>query len=130
MKTFLGELGISEDAYHFSDGSGLARLDLVTPASVVRLLRTMYDSPLRTDWMELLPVAGRDGTLQSRFANTDAANRIHAKTGTLTHVSALSGYAERHDGTWVAFSILVNNHNGQTAEVRGMIDRICNLIVE
>ncbi|MBZ5575346.1 MAG: D-alanyl-D-alanine carboxypeptidase/D-alanyl-D-alanine-endopeptidase [Acidobacteriia bacterium] len=130
MKTFLGEVGIEEDAYHFNDGSGLARRDLVTPAAILGLLRFMYSSPQREDWIGLLPVGGRDGTLDTRFSTGPAAGRIHAKTGTLAHVSALSGYAERRNGRWVAFSILVNNYSGPAADVRGVMDRICALIVE
>jgi len=130
LKAFLNETGIGAEAYHFSDGSGLARLDLVTPAALVRLLGSMYDSPQREPWISLLPVAGQDGTLQTRFGGGVASGRIHAKTGTLTHVAALSGYAQRRNGSWAAFSILVNNFNGPAAEVRGVLDRICTLIVE
>jgi len=130
LKSFLGDMGISPDAYNFRDGSGLDRADLVSPSAVIQLLRQMYSSPARQDWLGILPVGGVDGTLNARFAGSDAAGRIHAKTGTLSHVSTLSGYAERRDGTWVAFSILSNNYNGSAAEVRGIIDRICTLIVE
>ena len=130
LKAFLAEAGIDPEAWHLMDGSGLSRLNLVTPATVVKLLRFMYDSPARENFISLLPVAGRDGTLSSRFVETPAAGRVHAKTGSLSHVSALSGYLERGDGTWLAFSVLVNNYNSRTAEVRGIMDRICNLILE
>jgi D-alanyl-D-alanine carboxypeptidase/D-alanyl-D-alanine-endopeptidase (penicillin-binding protein 4) len=130
MKTFLAEVGIAPEGYNFRDGSGLARLNLVTPATVVKLLRYMYSGPQRDDWISLLPVAGRDGTLANRFGESPAAGRVHAKTGSLSHVSALSGYAQRNNGSWVAFSILVNNYNAPAAEVRGVMDRICNLIIE
>ena len=90
----------------------------------------MYASPYRDTWIGLLPVGGQDGTLSSRFGGGPAAGRIHAKTGSLSHVAALSGYAERPGGGWVAFSILVNNFNGPASEVRGVMDRICTLIVE
>jgi D-alanyl-D-alanine carboxypeptidase/D-alanyl-D-alanine-endopeptidase (penicillin-binding protein 4) len=130
LQTFLGEAGVAPDSYHIRDGSGLARLNLATPAAVVQLLRYMHGSPHGREWMELLPVAGQDGSLEHRFANTPAAGRVHAKTGSLSHVSALSGYIQRLDGSWVAFSILVNNSNAQNATVRGVIDRICTLIVE
>jgi len=130
MKAFLKEIGISKDAYDFNDGSGLDHTDLVTPTAVVRLLRHMYDSREREPWIALLPVGGQEGTLSERFLDMPSGRRIHAKTGTLTHVSALSGYAQRRDGTWLAFSILVNNHNGGAAEVRSAIDRICTLIVK
>ena len=130
LKAYLGGLGIEADAYSFSDASGLDRTDLVSPAAIVKLLRHMYASSLRENWMALLPVGGQDGTLSNRFAGGPVAGRIHAKTGSLTHVTSLSGYAERPNGEWLAFSILVNNHNGRAAEVRSIIDRICTLIVE
>jgi D-alanyl-D-alanine carboxypeptidase/D-alanyl-D-alanine-endopeptidase (penicillin-binding protein 4) len=130
MKTFLSEIGIDPGAWHLMDGSGLSRLDLVTPAAVVKLLRFMHDSPQRDEFLSLLPVAGQDGTLSARFGETPAAGRIRAKTGSLSHVSALSGYADRADGSRLAFSILVNNYNSRTPEIRGIMDRICTLILE
>ena len=130
LQDFLAEAGIDPECCNFNDGSGLARLNLVTPAAVVQLLRYMYASPARDNWISLLPVGGQDGTLSTRLGDGAAAGRIHAKTGTLSHVSALSGYARRTDGSWVAFSVLVNNYNGHGSDVRGAMDRICNLIVE
>jgi serine-type D-Ala-D-Ala carboxypeptidase/endopeptidase (penicillin-binding protein 4) len=130
MKAFLGEIGIEPEAYSFSDGSGLDRAALVTPAAVVKLLRYMYASRERDRWIALMPVGGQDGTLSERFGDGIASGRIHAKTGTLSHVGALSGYAQRSGGGWVAFSILVNNYNGPAAEMRRVIDRICTLILE
>ena len=130
MQAFLAEAGIDAEAYNLTDGSGLAYLNLATPATVVKLLRFMYASPARANWISLLPVGGRDGTLSARFGEGAAAGRVHAKTGTMAHVSALSGYLERLDGDWVAFSILVNNYNARAADVRGVMDRICTLIME
>jgi D-alanyl-D-alanine carboxypeptidase/D-alanyl-D-alanine-endopeptidase (penicillin-binding protein 4) len=131
MKTFLAEAGIDPAGYNLMDGSGLSRLDLVTPSTVLKLLRYMYSSPARAQWISILPVAARDGTLSSRMGDTAAAGRVYAKTGSLSHVSALSGYLQRPDATWVAFAILVNNYGGRTTtEIRGVMDRICNLILE
>jgi D-alanyl-D-alanine carboxypeptidase/D-alanyl-D-alanine-endopeptidase (penicillin-binding protein 4) len=130
MKTFLKDAGIPADSYHLLDGSGMARLNLVTPAAVVGLLRHMYALPTGQSFLSLLPVGGEDGTLAARFTGVEQTGRVHAKTGTLSHVSALSGYAERPDRTWVAFAILVNNYNGQSAEIRKAMDRVCALIME
>jgi D-alanyl-D-alanine carboxypeptidase/D-alanyl-D-alanine-endopeptidase (penicillin-binding protein 4) len=130
MKTFLAGAGIDSGAWHLLDGSGLSRLDLVTPAAVVKLLRFMHDSPAGENFLSLLPIAAQDGTLSARFGETPAAGRVHAKTGSLAHVSALSGYIERPNGAWLAFSILVNNFNSRAPEIRGVMDRICNLILE
>jgi D-alanyl-D-alanine carboxypeptidase/D-alanyl-D-alanine-endopeptidase (penicillin-binding protein 4) len=97
-QTFLDEVGIDRGSYTLADGSGLSRQDLVSPAAVVRLLAHMYNSALRDSWVGLLPVAGQDGTLHARFADTAISGRIFAKTGTLAHVAALSGYARRNNG--------------------------------
>jgi serine-type D-Ala-D-Ala carboxypeptidase/endopeptidase (penicillin-binding protein 4) len=130
MATFLTVAGIAPDAYHLLDGSGMARLNLVTPSAVVRLLQYMNGSPQQKNFLSLLPVGGEDGTLAARFTESGVSGRVHAKTGSLSHVSALSGYAQRADKTWVAFSILVNNYNAQAFEIRKVMDRICALIME
>jgi D-alanyl-D-alanine carboxypeptidase/D-alanyl-D-alanine-endopeptidase (penicillin-binding protein 4) len=129
LKAFLGEIGIAPEQVSINDGSGLSRMNLVTPAAVVELLRHMYESPVRDQWISILPVGAQDGTLNTRFANTPLAGRIHAKTGSVAHVSALSGYIERPDG-WVAFSIFVNNFSGPAGEIRAIMDGLCALIME
>jgi D-alanyl-D-alanine carboxypeptidase/D-alanyl-D-alanine-endopeptidase (penicillin-binding protein 4) len=130
LRLFLADAGIDAAGYNLNDGSGLTRLNLVTPATVVKLLRHMFRSPLRDAWISLLPVGGQDGTLTNRFGDGALAGRVHAKTGSLSHVSALSGYVQRPGGRWVAFSILVNNYTGPAEDVRGVMDRICALIME
>ena len=90
----------------------------------------MYASAHRENWLSMLPVGGEDGTLQRRLRGTVAAGRIHAKTGSLTHVTALSGYAERKDGTMLAFSFLANNQGVPAGEVRAVLDKICVLMTE
>jgi D-alanyl-D-alanine carboxypeptidase/D-alanyl-D-alanine-endopeptidase (penicillin-binding protein 4) len=127
MKAFLTEAELDEEDYHFEDGSGLSRLNLVRPRAVVQLLRYMYSTP---QWMDLLPTGGEDGTLATRFTGTRAAGKIHAKTGTLSHVSTLSGYAVRRSGAIRTFSIMVNNYAADGSEIRAIVDKICNLIVE
>ncbi|MGH9722000.1 MAG: D-alanyl-D-alanine carboxypeptidase/D-alanyl-D-alanine endopeptidase [Bryobacteraceae bacterium] len=130
LHEFLTEAGIDPQEVRFRDGSGLSRMNLVTPAAIVRLLRYMYASAQREQWMALLPVGGEDGTLRLRMQNTAAARRIHAKTGSLAHVAALSGYANRAGGGTLGFSILTNNQAAPAGEARALIDRICVLMVE
>jgi D-alanyl-D-alanine carboxypeptidase/D-alanyl-D-alanine-endopeptidase (penicillin-binding protein 4) len=128
LKEFLIEIGVPASGFNITDGSGLARLNLVSPDTVVRLLRFMYASPARENFLSILPVGGQDGTLNARFSDPAMAGRVHAKTGSLSHVSALSGYMQRKRGDWIAFSILVNNYNGPTSEVRAAMDKVCELL--
>lgn len=128
LESFLAEAGVKAPEYHIVDGSGLSRLNVVTPAAVVKLLAFMYRSPQRDNWLSLLPVGGVDGTLKNRF--TGSSPRVRAKTGTMTHVSGLAGYVERRGGGLRAFAIFANNYNAPDFEIRALIDKIVMLIAE
>ena len=93
------------------DGSGLARSDRASPRSVATLLDRLRDRPYFAALYDSLPVAGRDGTLDERMRHSAARGRCRAKTGSLTGVSALSGYCTARSGRVVAFSILMNGVN-------------------
>jgi serine-type D-Ala-D-Ala carboxypeptidase/endopeptidase (penicillin-binding protein 4) len=97
---------------HAVDGSGLTRSNRASPAQVVALLRGMRGTEAGDDFIQSLALAGREGTVASRMDGTAAAGRCRTKTGTLTGVSALSGYCFNRSGRVMAFSILMNEvHN-------------------
>jgi D-alanyl-D-alanine carboxypeptidase/D-alanyl-D-alanine-endopeptidase (penicillin-binding protein 4) len=125
LRTFLREAGLKPAEFFLRDASGLSRHDLVSPAGTVQLLRHMWQSELRKPYVDSLPLAGEDGTLDWRFSKSAARGKIRAKTGTLTHVTALSGYAFTDDGRNLAFSILVNNFGAPTSYIRSVVDEIC-----
>ena len=129
LDSFLQGTGIGPDDYHFSDGSGLSRYNIVTPHAIATLLQYMAGTPLREQWMGLLPIGGVDGSLRLRFHALRLHGEIHAKTGSLMHVSALSGYAIRQDGSTVAFSIVVNNYAGPSSAIREILDKIAAAIL-
>ncbi|MFG1945072.1 D-alanyl-D-alanine carboxypeptidase/D-alanyl-D-alanine-endopeptidase [Nonomuraea sp. NPDC048826] len=97
------------------DGSGLSRRDGITPTSIAQLLLAVRDKPWYPTWYASLPIAGNaerfvGGTLRSRMRDTPAANNVHAKTGSLTGVTALSGYVTSADGEPLVFSIMLNQY--------------------
>ena len=110
--------------------SQLSRLTLITPSLATRLLRFVHSTPIGSEWVKLLPVGGEDGTLASRFEGRPAGRGILAKTGSLSHVSALSGYAERGGKPALVFSVIVNNYNSPASEIRRVIDKIGLSLVE
>ncbi|MGH9675388.1 MAG: D-alanyl-D-alanine carboxypeptidase/D-alanyl-D-alanine endopeptidase, partial [Bryobacteraceae bacterium] len=133
MREFLSEIGLSEGLYRLEDGSGLSRLNLVTPSVVVRLLEFMaarHGDP----WIDTLPVGGEDGTLSTRFRDMPRASFVQAKTGSLSGVNTLSGYATTSRGERLAFSLMVNNtiteNSRAPAEVRLFLDRAAAILAE
>jgi serine-type D-Ala-D-Ala carboxypeptidase/endopeptidase (penicillin-binding protein 4) len=90
------------------DGSGLSRGNRASPFSIVRLLTAMHGRADYEPFVDSLPIAGRDGTLFDRMRRGPARARCVGKTGTLSNVSALSGYCEALSGDDYAYSILMN----------------------
>lgn len=120
------------DTYHIEivDGSGLSLYNYSTPATMVAVLRYAYNEPRIFQVLyPSLPIAGVDGTLSKRMGGTKAANNIHAKTGTVSGVSTLVGYATATNGHILAFAIM---NNGVTTSNEGheFQDRICRILTE
>ena len=127
---FRQSIGISPDDAQLTDGSGLSRGDLVTPQSVVQLLAYAVRQPWGSNFVATLPVAGQDGTLETRMRGTAAAGLVHAKTGLVEHVNSLSGYATSRRGAHLIFSIFGNNTGTHGREAVNAVDAICVAMVE
>ncbi len=127
IRQWLERAGINTNQLALHDGSGLSRLDLVTPEATARLLASMTRSSAATTFRDSLPVAGRDGTLNSRLRA--ASGRIYAKTGLLTYTNSLSGYAVTDKGEILAFSIICNNETTQASSIP-TIDAIALLLTQ
>ena len=93
------------------DGSGLSRGNKASPRRVVKLLSEMLEddqAQYDDDFIDSLSIAGSDGTLSDRMRSGPAHWRCRGKTGTLSNVSALSGYCEATSGDTYVYSILMN----------------------
>jgi D-alanyl-D-alanine carboxypeptidase/D-alanyl-D-alanine-endopeptidase (penicillin-binding protein 4) len=135
MQTFalqkLEAIGLYTDDLRIVDGSGLSRSNRVSANHIIVLLGMIADETRLNlnviERMQLMAVSGQTGTLEERFNSRKtrcAQGRVHAKTGSLSDVSALAGYVTHVNGTEVAFAVLVNNINGwsQGYKVRDQID--------
>lgn len=116
--------GVPADGYQLHDGSGLARADLVSPETLVRVLTVMRASPDFAVFYAALPVAGVDGTIARRMQGTPAAANVHAKTGSLGWVRSLSGYVTDAAGHQLVFSLLANKWTTPPDSVTRTADRI------
>ena len=131
LKAFLEiSVGLQKEDVNFEDGSGLSRLTLLTPEATTKLLVFMARSDARDTWFSSLPVGGEDGTLSRRFTGAAEKAKILAKTGTLSHVSALGGYLEHRRLGRLTFTVLVNNYNTLPSEARQGIDKLVSTLLE
>ncbi|WP_165986317.1 D-alanyl-D-alanine carboxypeptidase/D-alanyl-D-alanine-endopeptidase [Streptomyces sp. YIM 98790] len=126
-RTSVAGFGMDPDTYVLADGSGLTRRNWIPSAELADLLIAVRDEEWFPGWYAQLPVAcepGRltGGTLRSRMCGTPAEKNAHAKTGTLTGATALSGYVTDADGRELVFSVVLNYYLG--AAPKDIEDRI------
>jgi D-alanyl-D-alanine carboxypeptidase/D-alanyl-D-alanine-endopeptidase (penicillin-binding protein 4) len=116
---YLGAVGVKPGAYKIVNGSGLTHENRITPSDLALMLRKIYfDLAVAPDFLSSLAVAGVDGTIRNRFLGTEAVGLVRAKTGTLSSVSALSGYVG-DKGDVLVFTIFVEGfRNRRVNEVR------------
>jgi len=125
MRRELEALGVDLTGVVISDGSGLSYENRVTPVCLVSALRIAERSfRFGAEFQAALPIAAADGTLKRR-AGASAA-QLRAKTGLLTRVTSLSGYASNTRGERFAFSILVNGFRKDAGSAMDAVDAIAH----
>ena len=129
-KTWLRALGVDADALAIDDGSGLSTYDRITPRDLVTILKHDWDGPNRDLVLDDLPIAGVRGTLKPAYTGTPAEKKIFAKTGSISHVSTLAGYAANAKHGAVIFAFQVDDWVGETAALRELRARVLARFVE
>jgi D-alanyl-D-alanine carboxypeptidase/D-alanyl-D-alanine-endopeptidase (penicillin-binding protein 4) len=107
LRAWLDRHRIEGSSFVMADGSGLSRHNRLTARQITDTLAVMYRSHHRDIYIASLARGGVDGTIRSRFK--DVPNPIHAKTGYIGGVRALSGYTQTDSGQWLIFSIIYND---------------------
>jgi serine-type D-Ala-D-Ala carboxypeptidase/endopeptidase (penicillin-binding protein 4) len=116
---FLDRLGVPAPGLRLYDGSGLSPDDRIAAITIVRLLSASQPSIYH-----LLPLGGREGTLED-YDFTTALGRVRAKSGHLSDVSALAGYANTMHHGRVAFAFLIDGSPGDPdAAIVRAVDRL------
>jgi D-alanyl-D-alanine carboxypeptidase/D-alanyl-D-alanine-endopeptidase (penicillin-binding protein 4) len=116
--------GVQPDGFVIRDGSGLSDQDLLTPETIVRVLDRIQRDTAFATYYNAMPIAGVDGTIDTRMKGTPAEGNVHAKTGTLAKARSLSGYVTSADGERLIFSILANNTTTPGSAVTHVADEI------
>jgi D-alanyl-D-alanine carboxypeptidase/D-alanyl-D-alanine-endopeptidase (penicillin-binding protein 4) len=120
----LKKIGLSETEVIVKNPSGLTRDNSFSAFAMNKVLLEIKDDfSVYSTLVESLPIAGIDGTLKKRFKNTKGEGWIRAKTGYLSGVVTLAGYAGRRNGDVLTFSFLYNGPREETI-VREAFDQI------
>lgn len=120
--TWLASQQISTSGMVLDNGSGLSRSARLSTAQLAALLQANWQQPWIYEFIASLPLAGQDGTIRQRFANSVVLNQARLKTGTLNNVTAIAGYVWDEQQRPYVFVAMVNAENAQSAG-RELINR-------
>ncbi len=129
IKSFLAEkVLIDTSNIRLADGSGVSRYNLTSSAQLISLLKWMYNSKYKDDFISILPGGGwEDSTLEKRLINEGGL--VRAKTGGLSGVRNLAGYITSKRYGNVAFSILMNGYIDSSSKYTRVQDKIIKTII-
>ena len=130
LNDYMAGLQVPKDQYELLNPSGLTRDNKMSAYSLWKVLNDVkFQFQFQPEFATSLPIAGIDGTLKNRMKNTPAERWVRAKTGYLTGVLSLAGYAGRRDGTVLPF-VYIYNGSADESKVRNLFDQLSISLVE
>lgn len=129
IRDFLSaKVGMDTQNLVVMDGSGLSRYNLISAHHFTEFLKWMNkEFSCGSEFAASLPISGTDGDLCDRMSQLKG--KIRAKTGGMTGISSLCGYAMTKEGELLAFSIIENGFTKPSKEYRTQIeDAICDFL--
>lgn len=128
VRSWMRSQGIDDTGLVMENGSGLSRLEKISPLQMASLLKAGLRSKWAPEFITSLPIAGVDGTLRRRLKDSAAAERARMKTGTLRNVTALAGYVPDANGQTCVVVAIVNSELAGEGRGRAVIDAVVDWV--
>ncbi len=130
LRDLLKELDV-KNHYQLVNGSGLSPENILSAAQLVEVLKYGYKNfNVFPEYVASMGIVGIDGTVGSRLQETVAQGKVRVKTGSLTNVSALSGYLNTKGNETMAFSMIMNDFQDRTFMMQGLQDKILLMLCD
>jgi D-alanyl-D-alanine carboxypeptidase/D-alanyl-D-alanine-endopeptidase (penicillin-binding protein 4) len=110
------------------NGAGLSRKERISARHLGELLLAGYASPSMPEFLSSFPIAGLDGTMRYRLANTPLAGRVHLKTGSINNVHTIAGYVLDQFNRRTVVVVLHNHPQADTAAADAFQDAVLNWV--
>ena len=124
------KVGVPANEFSMADGSGMSRQNRASARAFIELLKYMWKTPWRQDFVSSMPYTGDpDSKFGNRLDKPPYARQVYAKTGYIAGVVGLSGYVHAQSGKIYAFSFLFNKYRVGVYDVYRLQDEILKEIV-
>ena len=131
IRAYFESLGVKKADYILTNPSGLSRDNKARPQDLLLVLqssRKRFEN--YPEYMSALPIAGLDGTLKKRMQGSAVKQKIRAKTGLLTGVVGLAGFAADSTGGVTTFVFLYNGNSKSEEKIRNLFDQLAETLVQ
>ncbi len=130
LSQYMTHIGVPANQFELFNPSGLTRDNRISAQALWKVLNDMkFQFRYQPEFVTSLPIAGIDGTLKHRMKDGPAEGWVRAKTGFLTGVVSLAGYAGRRDGTVLPF-VFMYNGSADENKVRALFDQMATSLVD
>jgi serine-type D-Ala-D-Ala carboxypeptidase/endopeptidase (penicillin-binding protein 4) len=128
IRAWLQERGIATEGLVLENGSGLSRLERVTPAQLAAVLQAGQRSLWMPEFVSSLPIAGLDGTMRKRLKDSPATLHARLKTGSLRGVVAIAGYVPDAGGQPCVVVAFINDEHVANGAGRAVLDALVDWV--
>jgi len=128
VRNWMRSKGIDDSGMVLENGSGLSRLEKISPAQLGGLLNAGLRSSWAPEFLASLPIVAMDGTMRRRLKDSPAAQRARMKTGTLKNVVALAGYVPDANGRQCVVVAMINHDLVGDGKGRAVLDALVDWV--
>jgi D-alanyl-D-alanine carboxypeptidase/D-alanyl-D-alanine-endopeptidase (penicillin-binding protein 4) len=130
IRTWMRAHGIDDSGFVIENGSGLSRIERISPLQMGGLLRAGLRSNWMPEFLASMPIAATDGTMRRRLGGSPAAGRARLKTGTLRNVVAVAGYVPDAGGVQNVVVAMVNDDLAGEGRGRAVVDALVDWVAK
>ncbi|WP_313177775.1 D-alanyl-D-alanine carboxypeptidase/D-alanyl-D-alanine-endopeptidase [Massilia sp.] len=128
VRNWMRARGIDDSGFVIENGSGLSRIERISPLQMGGLLQAGLRSNWAPEFQASMPIVAVDGTMRRRLHGSPAAGRARLKTGTLRNVVAVAGYVPDANGVQNVVVAMVNDERAGEGRGRAVVDALVDWV--
>jgi D-alanyl-D-alanine carboxypeptidase/D-alanyl-D-alanine-endopeptidase (penicillin-binding protein 4) len=128
VRAWMRARGIDDTGLVLENGSGLSRIERITPVQLAGVLLAGQRSNWAPEFQASMPIVAIDGTMRRRLHDSPAAGRARMKTGTLKGVVAIAGYVTDANGRQCVVVAMINSDRVDNGRGRMVLDTLVDWV--
>ena len=130
VRNWMRQRGINDAGLVMENGSGLSRIEKISPGQLGALLQAGLTSDWAPEFQASLPIVAVDGTMRRRLKDSVAAGHARMKTGTLSNVVAIAGYVRDASGQQCVVAAMINSDQVKDGKGRAVLDALVDWVAQ